>query len=285
MSRLLVPVDHSPQSFQAVRFAIALSGGTQKLTLLHVIPPFPSRRVVHHVGEKTVQQFQLDEAKESLREILQLVQEANVPFELHYEFGDPHEVIASYAKQGHHAVVMGTHGYGRITGYLLNSVSYPALYEVNIPVFLVPEEAEIRTNWQKVLVAVDGSEHSKQAANWAIQFAREKEVRFLLLTVVTPPVMYGPDGTGWIDMEALKSLGEEILQPYEEMFILQQIPFESKVVIGNPAAVIKETAQETKADLIALGHHGLSGLVESLMGSVTYKVIHRTKTPLLIVKN
>jgi nucleotide-binding universal stress UspA family protein len=286
MSRLLVPIDASEQSKQALRFALALSGGQREVTLLHVIPPFPSREVVNRLGRKTVEEFQLDEAKEDLKDAVEEVRRANVPFSIHYEFGEPHEVIAEYAKQGHQAVVMGTHGYGRITGYLLNSVSYPTIHDVNIPIFLVPEEAQMPSPHRKILVAVDGSEQSKQAARQAIQLFRGTPVHYVLLTVVVPPMAYyGIKHISWQDGDTLKSWGEATLRPCEELFMAEQLPYESKVLIGDPASLIKEVAAEVKADVIALGHHGMSGLAGVLMGSVTFKVIHRTKTPLLIVKS
>jgi nucleotide-binding universal stress UspA family protein len=286
MSRLLVPIDASVQSRQALRFALALSNGQREIALLHVIPPFPSRGVVQRLGKNTVEAFQLDEAKEDLRAAVEEVRLANVPFSIHYEFGEPHEVIAEYAKQDHEAIVMGTHGYGRMTGYLLNSVSYPTIHDVNIPVFLVPEEAQMPSSSRKIVVALDGSEPSRQAARQAIQLFRGTPVHYLLLTVVVPPVVYdGLSPINWQDSDTLTSWGEATLRSCEEMFQAEPCSYESKVLIGDPATLIKEVAAEEKADLITLGHHGMSGLAGVLMGSVTFKVIHRTKIPLLIVKS
>jgi nucleotide-binding universal stress UspA family protein len=286
MSRLLVPIDASEQSMQALRFALALSNGQREITLLHVIPPFHSREVANRLGQKTVAEFQLDEAKEDVRRAVEEVRLANVPYSIHYEFGEPHKVIAEYANQGYQAVVMGTHGYGRMMGYLFNSVSYPTIHDVNIPVFLVPEEAQMPSSRRKIVVAVDGSEQSRQAARQAIQLFRGTPVHYLLLTVVIPPVVYdGFQHINWQDGDTLTSWGEATLRPYEEMFMAEQCSYESKVLIGDPASLIKEVAAEEKADVITLGHHGMSGLAGILMGSVTFKVIHRTKTPLLIVKS
>jgi len=52
MSRILVPIDFSAQSIQAVRFALAYAKDKHELTLLHAIPPFPSRNVVRKLGQK-----------------------------------------------------------------------------------------------------------------------------------------------------------------------------------------------------------------------------------------
>jgi len=287
MSRILVPIDFSAQSIQAVRFALAYAKDKHELTLLHAIPPFPSRNVVRKLGQKSVEDFQLDEAREDLKKFLTIVEESEVPYKLEIEFGEPHEVIAKHAKEDHAAIVMGTHGYGRMTGFLLQSVSYPTIHDVQIPVFLISEETDAsRFPWKKVLVTVDGSEHAKEAAKKAIHMSKEIEgISFTLLTVVTPPVAYaGVYGVGWEDTGTLEDWGRETIRPYEELFQSEEIPFESKVLIGDPATMIRETAKEEEIDLIVLGHHGLGGIAGTLLGSVTFKTIHRTQTPLLIVK-
>lgn len=287
MSRILVPIDFSAQSIQAVRFALAYAKDKHELTLLHAIPPFPSRNVVRKLGQKSVEDFQLDEAREDLKKFLTLVEESEVPYKLEIEFGEPHEVIAKHAKDDHVAIVMGTHGYGRMTGFLLQSVSYPTIHDVQIPVFLISEETDSsRFPWKKVLITVDGSEQAKDAAKKAIEMSRELEgISFTLLTAVTPPVAYaGIYGVGWEDTATLENWGRETIQPCEELFEAAQIPYESKVIIGDPASLIRETAKTDGIDLIVLGHHGLGGIAGTLLGSVTFKTIHRTETPLLIVK-
>ncbi|EJL41248.1 universal stress protein [Brevibacillus agri] len=289
MSRILVPVDFSAQSIQAVRFALAYAKDKHELTLLHAIPPFPSRNVVRKLGQKSVEDFQLDEAREDLKKFLTIVEEAGVTYELEIEFGEPHEVIAKHATKGEYAaIVMGTHGYGRITGFLLQSVSYPTIHDAQLPVFLISEETDAsRFPWQKVLIAVDGSEQAKNAAQKAIALSQDiPGVSYLLLSVVTPPVAYaGVYGVGWEDTATLENWGKETVRTCEEVLEAAQIPYESKVVIGDPATVIRQTAEEEQAGLIVLGHHGLGGIAGTLLGSVTFKTIHRTKTPLLIVKS
>ncbi len=59
---------------------------------------------------------------------------------------------------------------------------------------------------------------------------------------------------------------------------------ESFVCEGEPPAVIVETAQGKKADLIALGTYGRKGLKRLLMGSVTSQVILNSPCDVLVVK-
>ena len=59
---------------------------------------------------------------------------------------------------------------------------------------------------------------------------------------------------------------------------------ESYVCQGEPPAVLIETAQGKKADLIALGTYGRKGLKRLLMGSVTAQVILNAPCDVLVVK-
>jgi len=59
---------------------------------------------------------------------------------------------------------------------------------------------------------------------------------------------------------------------------------ESYVCQGEPPAVLLETAEGKKADLIALGTYGRKGLKRMLMGSVTAQVILNAPCDVLVVK-
>jgi nucleotide-binding universal stress UspA family protein len=58
---------------------------------------------------------------------------------------------------------------------------------------------------------------------------------------------------------------------------------ESFICEGEPPKVIVETAEATKADLIALGTYGRKGLKRLLMGSVTSQVILNSPCDVLVV--
>ena len=59
---------------------------------------------------------------------------------------------------------------------------------------------------------------------------------------------------------------------------------ESIICEGEPPAVVVDTAQGKKADLIALGTYGRKGLKRLLMGSVTSQVILNSPCDVLVVK-
>jgi nucleotide-binding universal stress UspA family protein len=51
-----------------------------------------------------------------------------------------------------------------------------------------------------------------------------------------------------------------------------------------PADEIMKTAQEENVDLIVVGSRGLTEVKAFLLGSVSSKVSHRSKCPILIIK-
>ena len=58
---------------------------------------------------------------------------------------------------------------------------------------------------------------------------------------------------------------------------------EVRVVEDRPANAILEQAESCGADLIVMGTHGRTGVSELVLGSVAYKVIQRSKRPVLLV--
>jgi nucleotide-binding universal stress UspA family protein len=286
MSRILVPIDHTEQSLQALRFAQAYAKDKHELTLLHVIPFSPSNQGMDQVGQQRLQDFVLKTAHAELEKIKELAEQSEVPYTLEIQFGDIHEVIADASKSGYEAIIMGTHGYGRFAGFLMQSVSYPTIHDASIPVFLISGDTKPdHFPWKKVLIAVDGSEQAKEAVEKVVALSQHLEVTYTLLTAVPLPLNYaGAFGPGWENPISLEEYGQATILPYEEMLKEKGCTFESKVLLGDPALSIKETAKEEGADLIVLGHHGLGGFAGTMMGSVTFKMIHRAQVPLLIVK-
>jgi len=149
---------------------------------------------------------------------------------------------------------------------------------------------------EKILVPLDGSEVGESALNQVedllSKLAHGVKTEITLLQVlrqVHPPV-YG--GYGYVDVnytvdeidglnkKALDYLNEvgEVLQDKGATVIV-------KVVVGDAAEEIIKTADEIKADLIAMSTHGRSGLSRWAFGSVTDKVLRlKAKLPVLIVR-
>ena len=54
-------------------------------------------------------------------------------------------------------------------------------------------------------------------------------------------------------------------------------------MLGGPAHPIEEIAEEAKADLIVVGTRGHSAIAGLLLGSVTQRLLHIARRPVLVV--
>jgi nucleotide-binding universal stress UspA family protein len=59
------------------------------------------------------------------------------------------------------------------------------------------------------------------------------------------------------------------------------VPFEHRLLTGDPAEEIVRFADEARCELIVMGTHGRTGFKRLLMGSVAEAVIRRAKCPVL----
>ncbi|HNS91005.1 MAG TPA: universal stress protein [Deltaproteobacteria bacterium] len=58
----------------------------------------------------------------------------------------------------------------------------------------------------------------------------------------------------------------------------------SKLVIGVPFVEILKAEEEESVSAIILGSHGKSNIREMMLGSVSEKVIRKSKTPVIVIK-
>ncbi len=132
---------------------------------------------------------------------------------------------------------------------------------------------------KKVVVPIDGSETSKGVVDYAIYYAnREQEADMLFLHVITvlehEPVFYGE--------------GEVVLPPSDEKvtaeftkFIEDRMEAAGKRIPRMSVSVrsgkvydrIVRFAEEQDADMIMIGHRGLSPMQRFFLGSVAAKVV------------
>ncbi|RLC62373.1 MAG: universal stress protein [Chloroflexi bacterium] len=145
--------------------------------------------------------------------------------------------------------------------------------------------------FKKLLVAVDGSSHSKRAVGAAIDLAKRYQASVYLLHVIRdlslPKEILEMIAAGEVTesrMEILQDSAEIILENAQERFKQAGLSdVKSGYVIGDPALKIADWAEQNDADLIVIGHRGL-GTRGEMLGSVTRKLLNITKTSCLVVR-
>lgn len=131
----------------------------------------------------------------------------------------------------------------------------------------------------RVLVPVDGSPHSKAAAEYAIDLY--PDATLILLHVLGPTNVSPPDGLGTTPGDAetdADALFEEVRDR------LGETPVETATTTGNPAREIVAYAEadENDIDAIVMGSHGRDGAARILLGSVAETVARRSPVPVTV---
>ena len=149
---------------------------------------------------------------------------------------------------------------------------------------------------KKILVAFDGSPHSKQALAWAIEL-RQLARGTVIVAYFSEPVhftsMYGGEGGSdlgktKIVQEMLAEMEAKDKRMIEEAKVYcenRAVNVKVELLHGNIAQSIINFAKEQQADLIIAGTKGHGALEELLMGSVTRNLVSLSHTPVLVVKD
>lgn len=140
----------------------------------------------------------------------------------------------------------------------------------------------------KLLIAIDGSDHARQAIVAAGRLAKEvPRLEAVLLNVGEPPSFYAEVPA--YDYEAAqreeRARQEELLEAaltQARACGLQQVSTQSAV--GSTAQEIVRVAAEHGVDQIVMGTRGKNALAGLLLGSVAHRVVHLAGVPVLLVK-
>jgi nucleotide-binding universal stress UspA family protein len=173
---------------------------------------------------------------------------------------------------------------------------------------------------ETIVVAVDGSEHARKAAELAGDLGARYGAKLVLVTVALPPShlpeglrrmaesehLVDPEGrrlpplhnVPGETMAALRDFGESDLDEAASIRISEWIldyaasrakehgaeRVRKRLETGDPVTAILRAAQEEHADLIVCGSRGLSALGSLLMGSVSHKLCQLARCSCITVK-
>ncbi len=135
--------------------------------------------------------------------------------------------------------------------------------------------------YKKILIPVDGSEHSTQAAIQGTELAQIIGATVTLFHVV--PVL-PVDRFRTIVIDEIKLQGKEIIKQAKQDVTRYQIPIDTDIVPGHPADAIVLKARLEEYDLIIMGSRGLSAVKSYLLGSVSSTVSRHAHCSVLIIR-
>ncbi|MGM0898825.1 MAG: universal stress protein [Bacillota bacterium] len=138
--------------------------------------------------------------------------------------------------------------------------------------------------YKNLLVAMDGSEHSKRAAEEAIKLVKETPDAEVTIVYAIDYDKAEQEISKGQTNEQVAAARKEFLAPLEALFQEAGVASKTVVLHGTPGPVIVEHANEHDYDAVVLGSRGLNQIQGLVLGSVSHKVAKRVKAPVLIVK-
>jgi nucleotide-binding universal stress UspA family protein len=138
--KILLPVDGSDSSLEAVRFAIQLvrNGLQATFVLANVQEPTYLYEMVLAPDADVLERVSGAAGSHSLEAAQALLQSAGLTFEREVASGDPGHVLVDVIERYQcDAVVMGARGMGALRQALLGSVSQSVLHDSPVPVTIV----------------------------------------------------------------------------------------------------------------------------------------------------
>jgi nucleotide-binding universal stress UspA family protein len=135
---------------------------------------------------------------------------------------------------------------------------------------------------KKILFPTDFSHTGDAALAMATSLARDSGAKLLIVHVQEPPMAYGGGELYYgVPNPAIEDL-EKMLHAVKPSD--PEVPYEHRLLTGDPASAIVRLADEEQVDMIVMGTHGRTGLYRLLMGSVAEAIVRRAKCPVLTFK-
>ena len=149
--------------------------------------------------------------------------------------------------------------------------------------------------FNKILVPLDGSEHSKMALETAINVAKKFGGKITLINVystsfISSLSMYNEESEVVTAQEisrvaeAIRETRAGILAQGKKTVEAEDLPVTTLLKEGHVVQEIVKTAREGRFDLLVVGAKGVSKIKEMVLGSVTEKVVRNAPCTIMVVK-
>jgi nucleotide-binding universal stress UspA family protein len=147
-----------------------------------------------------------------------------------------------------------------------------------------------------VMVAIDGSETSMRAAEYAVAMTKNiknKETQLIGITILdlgrlSYSFFVAAPSYGSKELEEKRQEAKMWLNQVDQLSKENSVPqFKSEIiedVVSRIGGAIVKYAENEKVDLIVVGTRGRSGLKRMLIGSVASDILHYAHCPVMIVK-
>lgn len=278
-SRVLVATDLSARSDRAVERAVLLAKQTgSAVTILHVVDAELPRRTADRL---------VDEARVLIGEHVASLKgaEALVP-DIEVVLGTDYKAIEDAARNsGCELIVLGVHR-NETRELFRGTTAERVIRSRACQVLMV--KARPRSDYRRIMVAVDFSDCSRRAIEFAVKLFPDAEFHLVHAFDVPFKAFLRSEDTR---LEVSRSHEEEMDRFVKADFpallpLLRAVPARLFPVLkqGPVRDVIEDQVAQLKPDLLVLGTHGRSGISHVVMGSVAEDLLSYPPCDILAVR-
>lgn len=145
----------------------------------------------------------------------------------------------------------------------------------------------------RILLATDGSVYAFKAAEFTAGLCkRMTDVEVTIVYIVDTSLITSSMAAGMgmtvsttaLFPDELEKVGNKTLQMTQERFAAAGTKAQTRMARGRPAEVICSIAEQEKFDMIVVGSSGMGKIAGIFLGSVSDKVVHRARVPVVVVR-
>lgn len=288
ISHVVCPVDFSDFSKPALAHAASVARWYDaRLTAVHVFASPPAPDLLPAVEEDALRQRALGELQRFVASVdgvgdveLRAVAGATIA----------KTIVSDAAERRADLLVLGSHGRTGFQRLLLGSVTEFVIRHASCPALVVPRlarESAGQVEFRRVLCAVDFSDASLHALEYAMTIAEENDAVLTLLHVypfpgdLLPPLS---DQAARAGLQSMMDAEKHRLEALVPDTLRRYCSVEPMVRPGVVDREIISAAAERTADIIVMGVHGRGALDVMVFGSNTARVVRAATCPVLVVR-
>jgi nucleotide-binding universal stress UspA family protein len=283
LEKVLLAQDGSKDAALAARAAVDVCEGTgAELHVVHVWFNIPTARLRPFMRSELKKL-----GKELLEEGVKRVEESGGRVTgSHLVEGRAADEILDHAEQIEAGLVLiGSRGLGPVARIALGSVSETVIHHSHCPVLVLRSEHA----WppERVIFGDDGSEAARAAGDLGASLCGRHGARPLVLHAYPRLPEVDAEGRGFdprIVDDELRREEKALLERARELESRLGLRPKTRLVVGDAAASLLEAAEEDVPErtLVAVGSRGLGAIGRMRLGSVSTKVVHAAKGPVLV---
>ena len=296
IDHILVPLDGSELSECVLPHVMAIAPVTNaRVTFIHVLE-HPKYRNGSAPIDPLGWLMQKQEAQAFLDRNVERLQKLGLEAEQVIVEGNPADAVIDFAR--HNAVdliILSTHGRTGLSGWNVSSVVQKILLRAYKSILLVRAYAAPSdvVQYQRVLIATDGSARAEYVLPFAISLAQFHNASVILGTVIQKPQTMQRFPLSDEDSELINQLTEKnqreashYLQQLLTQLSLKDLSAEVNISLAESTiSAVYDMVEDTNADLVMIAAHGQSGDRRWPYGSIASSLIAYGSTPIMIMQD